>query len=68
MLKIRKGENEKTDIKEIQAEQQALHLKPDGILTKKINGKTFVTEIYFDKKNKKKFQDKLFKVMHSKGK
>ena len=68
MLKIRKGENEKTDITEIQAEQQALHLKPDGILTKKINGKTFVTEIYFDKKNKKKFQDKLFKVMHSKGK
>ena len=68
MLKIRKGENEKTNIKEIQAEQQALHLKPDDIITKKINGKTFVTEIYFDKKNKKKFQDKLFKVMHSKGK
>ena len=43
------AENEKTDIKEIQAEQ---HQKPDGILTKKINGKTFVTEIYFDKKSK----------------
>ena len=68
MLKIRKGENEKTDIKEIQAEQQALHLKPDDILTKKINGKTFVTEIYFDKKSKETFQDKLFKVIHSKGK
>ena len=68
MLKIRKGENEKTDIKEIQAEQQALHLKLDSILTKKINGRIFVTEIYFDKKNKKTFQDKLFKVVHSKGK
>ena len=60
------AENEKTDIKEIQAEQQALHPKPDGILTKKINGKIFVTEIYFDKKGKETFQDKLFKVIHSK--
>ena len=57
------AENEKTDIKEIQAEQ---HQKPDGILTKKINGKTFVTEIYFDKKSKETFQEKLFKVIHSK--
>ena len=57
------AENEKTDIKEIQAEQPQ---KPDGILTKKINGKTFVTEIYFDKKGKETFQDKLFKVIHSK--
>ena len=57
------SENEKTDIKEIQKEQ---HQKPDGILTKKINGKTFVTEIYFDKKSKETFQDKLFKVIHSK--
>ena len=62
------AENEKTDIKEIQAEQQALHPKPDGILTKKINGKTFVKEIYFDKKSKETFQDKMFKVIHSKGK
>ena len=62
------AENEKTDIKEIQAEQQARHLKPDGILTKKINGKTFVTDIYFDKKSKETFQDKLFKVIYSKGK
>ena len=68
MLKIRKEENEKIDIKEIQAEQQALHLKPDDILTKKIHRRIFVTEIYFDKKNKKTFQDKLFKVIHSKGK
>lgn len=41
--------------------------KPDGVLTKKINGKTFVTEIYFDKKSKETFQDKLFKVIQSKG-
>ena len=61
------AENEKTDIKEIQAEQQALQPKPDGILTKKINGKTFVTEIYFDKKSKETFQDKLFKVIQAKG-
>ena len=62
------AENEKTDIKELKTEQQALHPKPDGILTKKINGKTFVTEIYFDKKSKETFQDKMFKVIHSKGK
>lgn len=59
------AENEKIDIKEMQAEEQAQHQKPDGILTKKINGKTFVTEIYFDKKSKETFQDKLFKVIHS---
>lgn len=61
-------ENEKTNIKEIQVEEQAQHQKPDGILTKKKNGKTFVTEIYFDKKSKETFQDKLFKVIQSKGK
>ena len=59
------AENEKTDIKEIQTEEQPQHQKPDGILTKKINGKTFVTEIYFDKKSKETFQDKLFKVIQS---
>lgn len=58
---------EKTDIKEIQIEEQSQHQKPDGILTKKINGKTFVTEIYFDKKSKETFQDKLLKVLYSKG-
>ncbi|WP_375712271.1 hypothetical protein [Alloscardovia omnicolens] len=36
------------------------------MLTKKINGKIFVTEIYSDKKGKETFQDKLFKVIHSK--
>ena len=61
------AENEKIDIKEIQTEEQPQHQKPDGSLTKKINGKTFVTEIYFDKKNKETFQDKLFKVIHSNG-
>lgn len=49
--------HDKTDIKEIQTEEQAQHQKPDGILTKNIYGKTFVTEIYFDKKSKGTFQD-----------
>ncbi len=59
------AENEKTDIKEIQKEQ---HQKPDGVITKKINGKTFITEIYFDKKSKDTFQDKLFKVVKAERK
>jgi len=59
-------ESEKADIKEIQTEEQLQHQKPDGILTKKINGKTFVTEIYFDKESRETFQDKLLKVIHSK--
>ncbi|QGX02954.1 hypothetical protein CP162_03235 [Corynebacterium pseudotuberculosis Cp162] len=42
--------------------------KPDGIITKKINGKTFVTEIYFDKNSKDTFQDKLLKVVQSERK
>ncbi len=58
----------KTDIKEIQTEEQSQQQKPDGILTKKINRKTFVTEIYFDKNSKETFQDKMLKVIHSKGK
>ena len=61
------AENEKKDIKEIQAEEQPQR-KPDGILTKKINGKIFVTEIYSDKKGKETFQDKLFKVVKAKRK
>ena len=60
------AENEKTDIKEIQTEEQAQHQKLDGILTKKINEKTVVIEIYFDKKSKETFQDKLSKVIQSK--
>lgn len=62
------AENEKTDIKEIQTEEQSQHQKPDGILTKKINGKTFVTEIYFDKNSKDTFQDKLLKILQSEQK
>ena len=62
------AENEKTDIKEIQTEEQSQHKKPDGILTKKINGKTFVTEIYFDKNSKETFQDKLLKIVQSERK
>ena len=62
------AENEKIDIKEIQTEEQPQHQKPDGILTKKINGKTFVTEIYFDRKSKETFQDKLLKVVQSERK
>ena len=37
-------------------------------MIKKINGKTFVTEIYFDKKSKDTFQDKLLKVVKSERK
>ena len=58
------AENEKMDTKEIQTKEQ----QPDGVITKKINGKTFVTEIYFDKNSKDTFQDKLLKVVHSKRK
>ncbi|HEL0658055.1 TPA: hypothetical protein TUW70_001489 [Streptococcus equi subsp. zooepidemicus] len=62
------AENEKMDTKEIQTKEQQPQQKPDGVITKKINGKTFVTEIYFDKNSKDTFQDKLLKVVHSKRK
>lgn len=42
--------------------------KSDGVLTKKMNGKTFVTEIYFDKKSKDTFQDKLLKIVQAQRK
>ena len=61
------AENTNTQVNETHEEEQEESQKPDGILTKKINGKTFVTEIYFDKKSKETFQDKLFKVIHYKG-
>ena len=48
--------------------EQTIPQKPNNIMIKKIRGKTFVTEIYFDKKSKETFQDKLFKVIYSKGK
>mgnify|MGYP001018020755 FL=1 len=62
------AESEKTDIKEKQTEEHPRHRKPDGILTKKIKGKTFVTEIYFDKNSKETFQDKLLKILQSEQK
>ena len=46
--------------------EQTISQKPNNIMIKKIRGKTFVTEIYFDRKSKDTFQDKLFKVIHSK--
>ncbi|WP_067323341.1 transposase [Streptobacillus felis] len=49
-------------------EERATPRKPDGILTKKMNGKTFVTEIYFDKRSKDTFQDKLLKVVQAQRK
>jgi hypothetical protein len=49
-------------------EERAIPRKPDGILTKKMNKKTFVTEIYFDKNSKDTFQDKLLKVVKSEQK
>ncbi len=50
--------------KEIQTEEQSQHQKPDGILTKKINRKTFVTEIYFDKNSKETFKIKCYKKLY----
>ncbi|NWO19125.1 hypothetical protein HW275_06035 [Leptotrichia sp. oral taxon 223] len=37
-------------------------------MIKKIRGKTFVTEIYFNKNSKETFQDKLLKVVKSEQK
>ena len=49
-------------------DERATPQKPDGILTKKIRGKTFVSEIYFDPNSKDTFQDKLLKVVKSEQK
>ena len=46
--------------------EQTIPQKPNNIMIKKIRGKTFVTEIYFDPNSKDTFQDKLLKVIHSK--
>lgn len=37
-------------------------------MIKKIRGRTFVTEIYFNKNSKETFQDKLLKVVKSEQK
>lgn len=58
------AENEKAQ----NNEERATPRKPDGILTKKIRGKTFVTEIYFDPNSKDTFQEKLLKVVQSERK
>jgi len=48
--------------------EQTIHQKPNNIMIKKIRGKTFVTEIYFDPNSKDTFQDKLLKVVKSERK
>jgi len=55
------AENEKAQ----SSEERATPQKPNGIMIKKINGKTFITEIYFDKNSKDTFQDKLLKIVQS---
>ena len=62
-------ENEKVQSIETQTnKERAIPRKPDGILTKKINGKTFVSEIYFDKESKDTFQDRLLKIVQAERK
>ena len=48
--------------------EQTISQKPNNIMIKKIRGKTFVTEIYFDPNSKDTFQDKLLKVVKSEQK
>jgi len=48
--------------------EQTISQKPNNIMIKKIRGKTFVTEIYFDPNSKDTFQDKLLKVVKSERK
>lgn len=43
------SENEKVQSGETQTHEEQATPKPDGILTKRLEEKTFVTEIYFDK-------------------
>ena len=49
-------------------DERAMSRKPDGILIKKIRGKTFVSEIYFDKESKDTFQDRLLKIVQAERK
>ena len=64
-----KRRNPMTEKQEAQTkEERATPRKPDYILTKKIRGKILVTEIYFDKKSKDTFQDKLLKIVQSERK
>lgn len=55
-----------TDTPEVQTDkEQTPPRKPDGVLTTKMEGKTFITEIFFDHDSKDTFQDKLLKVIRS---
>ena len=64
------AENEKVQSSETQTDKQKTShaTKTEWRYDKKINGKTFVTEIYFDKKSKDTFQDKLLKAVQSERK
>ena len=48
--------------------EQTIPQKPNNIMIKKIRGKTFVSEIYFDKESKDTFQDKLLKIVQAERK
>ncbi|MDX5006698.1 transposon-encoded TnpW family protein [Streptococcus anginosus] len=62
-------EKEKAQNDEIHTiKEQTIPQKPNNIMIKKIRGKTFVTEIYFDPNSKDTFQDKLLKVVKSEWK
>ena len=55
-----------TDKPEVQTDkEQTSPRKPDGVLTTKLEGKTFITEIFFDHDSKDTFQDKMVKVIRS---
>lgn len=58
-------ENTEEQNKELQTTKKQSDLrKPDGVMAK-IDGKTFVTEIFFNHNSKDTFQDKLLKVIRS---
>jgi len=61
-----KQEAQNDEIQKIK--EHTIPQKPNNIMVKKIRGKTFVTEIYFDPNSKDTFQDKLLKVVKSEWK
>ena len=62
-------ENQEAQNDKIQTvKEQTIPQKLTNIMIKKIRGKTFVTEIYFDPNSKDTFQDKLLKVVKSERK
>ena len=55
-----------TDNPQVQGDkEQTAPRKPDGVLTTKLEGKAFITEIFFDHDSKDTFQDKMVKVIRS---